>query len=76
MAYTTLNTTAEFGLSRFFSTIKAGFVQWVERADAQRVEPYRQRIAALKAMSDDELFALGLQRGDIELRVLNRFFYC
>ena len=53
-----------------------GFVRWMEKLDAQRVEPYRLRIAALHALSDEELEELKLRRENIELHVLNSLFYC
>jgi hypothetical protein len=48
----------------------------MEKLDAQRVEPYRLRIAALHALSDEELEELKLRRENIELHVLNSLFYC
>lgn len=76
MALTSTNTITGFGLSQKFSRVKDGFIRWVEQTDTRRIEPYRMRIAALHALSDQELQQLNLRRDDIELHVLSRFFYC
>lgn len=76
MAYTTLSTTAGFGFAEIFSKVQSGFVGWLENVDKQRVEPFRRQIAALHALSDEELAEKGLNRDDIEMRVLSGLFYC
>ncbi|MDG1288118.1 MAG: hypothetical protein P8O11_00120 [Lentibacter sp.] len=76
MALTSTNMISGLGLFQRFSSISDGFVRWMEKLDAQRVEPYRLRIAALHALSDEELEELKLRRENIELHVLNSLFYC
>ncbi|MCV2894608.1 hypothetical protein [Lentibacter sp. XHP0401] len=76
MAYTTLTTVSGFRLTGVVSYIKTGFSRWIDNIEAQRIEPYRVKIAALHALSDEELAQKGLARDEIEQRVLSRFFYC
>ena len=76
MALTSTDVIAGLGLLQKFSSVSDGFVRWMVKLDAQRVEPYRLRIAALHALSDEELEELKLRRENIELHVLNSLFYC
>ena len=76
MALTSTNVISGLGLFQKFSSVSDGFVRWMEKLDAQRVEPYRLRISALHALSDEELEELNLRRANIDLHVLNRLFYC
>ena len=76
MALTSTNVISGLGLLKKFSSISDGLVRWLEKLNSQRVEPYRLRIAALHALSDEELEELKLRRENIELHVLNSLFYC
>jgi len=76
MALTSTNVISGLGLLQKFSSISDGLVRWMEKLNSQRVEPYRLQIAALHALSDEELEALKLRRENIELHVLNSLFYC
>lgn len=75
MAYTA--THAETGtFSQVLARIGNAIAAWGSYAAERRLEPLRNEIKALHAMSDAELEANGLTRDDIEIRVFSRYFYC